>query len=35
MNVREYRFPLYDGLETQYEHIVYNYLDETLGKAVY
>ena len=35
MNVREYRFPLYNGLESQYEHIVYNYLDETLGKVGY
>ena len=35
MNVREYGFPLYNGLESQYEHIVYNYLDETLGKLGY
>ncbi|MDE7203479.1 MAG: N-6 DNA methylase, partial [Lachnospiraceae bacterium] len=35
MNIREYKFPVYSGLESQYEHIIYNYLDETLGKFGY
>lgn len=35
MNVFNYKFPMYHGLESQYEHILYNYLDETLGKLGY
>ena len=35
LNIKELKFPCYIGLESQYEHNVYNYLDEVFGKLGY
>lgn len=35
LDIKEIRFPTYNGLESQYEHNVYKYLEETIGKNGY
>lgn len=34
-NVKDIKFPTYKGLESQYEHVIYTYLDEVLGSRGY
>ena len=31
-DMKDIKFPTYNGLESQYEHVIYNYLDEILTK---
>ena len=34
-DIRKIKFPTYNGLESQYEHVVYTYLEEILGEIGY
>lgn len=34
-DMKDIKFPTYNGLESQYEHVIYNYLDEILTKYGY
>lgn len=35
LDIKNIKFPTYNGLESQYEHNVYKYLEETIGKNGY
>ncbi|XTR38140.1 HsdM family class I SAM-dependent methyltransferase [Paraclostridium tenue] len=35
IDIKDIKFPTYEGLESQYEHNVYKYLEETIGKNGY